>query len=107
MHQTIERRFNSGRSFCHPVQRRFSHPRNITVRPLRAVFYGFETWFFILRAQHRLRVCEKSFRTARETAVGRRPGGGLHNEELHDSCCSLGDQMQDGEMNRACLNDGK
>jgi hypothetical protein len=39
---------------------------------MREVFYGFETWFFILRAQHRLRVFEKTFDTARETAGGRR-----------------------------------
>jgi hypothetical protein len=39
---------------------------------LRAVFYGFETWFLILRAQYRLRVFEKTFDTARETAGGRR-----------------------------------
>ena len=78
MHQTTDSRFNSGRSFCHPVQCRFSHlllPKNIKVRTLREVFYGFETWFFILRAQHRLRVFEKTFDTARETEVGRRMEG--------------------------------
>jgi len=45
------------------------------VRPLRADFYGFKTWFFIIRAQHRLSVFEKTFDTARETAVGRRVEG--------------------------------
>jgi hypothetical protein len=50
-------------------------PQNIKVRPLREVFYGFETWFFILRTQHRLRVFEKTFDTARETVGGRRMEG--------------------------------
>jgi hypothetical protein len=38
-------------------------------------FYGFETWFFLLRARHRLRVLEKKLDTARETAGGRRVEG--------------------------------
>jgi len=79
MPQTIESRFNSGRSSCHPVQRRLSNPllpKNIKVRLLPAVFFnGFESWFFILRAQNRRRMFEKTFDTARETAVGRRVEG--------------------------------
>jgi hypothetical protein len=42
---------------------------------MQLFFYGFESWFFILRAQHRLRMFEKTFDTARETAVGRRVEG--------------------------------
>jgi hypothetical protein len=31
----------------------------------------------------------------------------LHNDELHDLCCSLGEHMQGEEVSRACVADGK
>jgi hypothetical protein len=55
---------------------------------LPVVLYGCETWFLILREEHRLRMFEK--RVLRRIFESRRDEVGgvwrkLHNEELHKS----------------------
>jgi hypothetical protein len=50
------------------------------------VLYGCETWYLILREEHRLGVCEnrvlRVFRTEREEMAGR--WRQLYNKELHN-----------------------
>jgi hypothetical protein len=60
IHEGIKNRLNLRNACCHSVQSLlFFHPlsKNLKII-LSVVLYGFETWFLILREEHRLRVFE-------------------------------------------------
>jgi hypothetical protein len=92
--EEIKRRLNSGTACYHSVQNLLSSHllskdiiiRNYNTIILPVVLYGCESWFPILKEEHRLRVFEKTvlrriFRPKRNEMVeGWRK---LHNEDLH------------------------
>jgi hypothetical protein len=69
MHKEIKGRLNSGNAYYHLVQSVLSScllSRNVKVKifkttVLPVVLYGCETWYLMLREEHRLRVFENRF----------------------------------------------
>jgi hypothetical protein len=92
--EEIKSRLNSGNACYHSVQSLLSSRllfRNVKVKIYKtiimpAVLYGCETWFLILREEHRLRVFEnrvldRIFAPKSDEVTGE--WRKLHNEELH------------------------
>jgi hypothetical protein len=93
--EEIKRRLNSGYACYHSVQNIFSSrvlSENIKFRIYKiiispVVLYGYETWSWTLREEHRLntfenKVLRRIFEPKRNEVIGgvRKP----HNEELHN-----------------------
>jgi hypothetical protein len=95
IHDEIKSRLNSGNACYHSVQSLLSSrllSRNVKGKTyriiiLQVVLYRYETWFFKLREEHRLRVFENRV-LRRIFGLKRDEGTGewrkLHNEELHN-----------------------
>jgi hypothetical protein len=93
IHDEIKSRLNSGCACYHSVQNLLSSRRtskNLKIKIYKTVIipvvlYGFETWSFTLREEHRLRVFEN--RVLRRIFGPKRKEDGswrkLHNDELH------------------------
>jgi phage pi2 protein 07 len=66
IHDEIKIRLNSGNAFYHSIQNLLSSPlilKNLKIKIykiviLPVVLYGYETWSFTMREEHRLRVFE-------------------------------------------------
>jgi hypothetical protein len=95
IHEEIKSRLNSGNACYHSVQSLLSSrllSRNVKVKIyktiiLLVVIYGCETWYLILREEHRLRVFENSvlrriFEPMWDKVMGE--WRKLHSEELHN-----------------------
>jgi hypothetical protein len=95
IHEEIKSRLNSGNACYHLVQRFLSSrllSRNVKVKIykiviLPVVLHGCETWYLMLREEHRLRVFEnriprRIFGRKRDEVTGE--WRKLHNEELHN-----------------------
>jgi hypothetical protein len=93
IHEEIKRRLKSGNACYHSVQSLLSScplSRNVKVKIyktiiLPVVLYGCETWYLILRKEHRLRVFENKvlkriFGPKRDEITGE--WRKLHNEKL-------------------------
>jgi hypothetical protein len=93
IHEEIKSRLNSGNACYHLVQSLLSShllSRNVKVKIYKTIIlpvvYGCETWSFMLREEHRLRVFEnrvlrRMFGPKREEVTGE--WRELHSEELH------------------------
>ena len=97
--EEIKSRWKSGNACYHSVQNLLSSSllsKNLKLKInkniiLPVIFYGCETWSFILREERRLRVFEnrvlrRIFGPTRDEVTGE--WRKLHNEELNDLYCS-------------------